>query len=415
MSRAATVPMRVALNRALAMVAALAITASLLAVLTTGVVLLRGYAGQNLELIGRQAAYSVEVAVVFNDEQAVADALAPTIANPAVRGVIVRRSDGSPMFNYNPGNGQRSIWGRISETVDPLPVTIPIRTTGTAIGTIGISGHTSGIGTLLIASLIGAIAALSLAFFATRMVGARLRRTIIAPLQAIADAAHGVRNERSFERRAPRAAVSEVDALAIDFNALLDELTDWQNQVAEAHGALVQRANFDPLSGLSNRASFIEHVRDAIKASQRTGDRFAILFMDGDRFKETNDRFGHAAGDAVIAEVAKRLSPLLRVGDIASRVGGDEFAVLIHHLEDDVDATAVAERIDEAMRAPIAISDTDAVTIGLSIGIAIHPDHGSEVDALMSHADAAMYVAKSARRGDANDNNPEERADDDRA
>lgn len=388
--------MQRALNRALAAVAVLAITASLLAVLTTGAVLLRDYARQNLELIGRQAAYSVEVAVVFNDREAVADALRPLIEREHLAGVTVRDGEGATLFEQSCATGCTT--PLLGMLFDPEPVRVPIRTTGSEIGSITVSGPTNGIGALLIASLIGAIVALLLAFLATRMVGARLRRTIIAPLQAIAEAAHGVRNERSFERRAPRAAIAEVDALSIDFNALLDELTDWQNQVAEAHRALVQRANFDPLSGLSNRASFIEHVRDAIKASQRTGDRFAVLFMDGDRFKETNDRFGHAAGDIVIAEVAKRLSPLLRVGDVASRVGGDEFAVLIHHLEDDEDASAVAARIGEAMAAPIAVSGTDAVTIGLSIGIAIHPEHGSEVDALMSHADAAMYAAKSVRK-----------------
>lgn len=388
--------MQRALNRALAAVAVLAITASLLAVLTTGAVLLRGYARQNLELIGRQAAYSVEVAVVFNDREAVAEALRPLVEREHLASVTVRDADGSVLFEQTCGTACAT--PVLGSLFDPAPVRAPIRTTGSEIGSITVSGPTSGIGTLLFASLIGAIAALLLAFATTRMVGARLRRTIIAPLQAIAEAAHDVRNERSFERRAPRAAIAEVDELSIDFNALLDELTDWQNQVAQAHQALVQRANFDPLSGLSNRASFIEHVRDTIKASQRTGDRFAILFMDGDRFKETNDRFGHAAGDVVIAEVAKRLSPLLRVGDVASRVGGDEFAVLIHHLEDDDDATAVAARIGEAMAAPIAVTQSDEVTIGLSIGIAFYPEHGDEVDALMSHADAAMYAVKSARR-----------------
>lgn len=394
--KAGRVPMQRALNQALAAVAALAIFASLLAVLTTGAVLLRGYAHQNLELIGRQAAYTAEVAVVFNDREAVAGAVRPLIDREHLTAVTVRDAAGVILFEHAcQASCGTPLLGRI---FDPAPVRVPIRTSGSEIGSITVAGPTNGIGALLIASLIGAIAAALLAFVATRMVGARLRRTIIAPLQAIAEAAHGVHNERSFERRAPRAAIAEVDALSTDFNILLDELTDWQNQVAEAHRALVQRANFDPLSGLSNRASFVEHVRDAVKASQRTGDRFAILFMDGDRFKETNDRYGHAAGDMVIAEVARRLSPLLRVGDVASRVGGDEFAVLINHLEGDEDASAVAARIGEAMATPIAVTDVDSVTIGLSIGIAIYPDHGDEVDALMAHADAAMYAAKSARK-----------------
>ena len=391
-----TLPMQRALNRALAAVAALAITASLVAVLVAGVLLLRDYARQNLELIARQAAYTVEVAVVFNDRTAVQQALQPLFDGAMLTAVEVHDARGSLVFSGTCGDSCSA--SSLGTRFEPRPVTVQIRTTGSPIGTITVHGPTNGIGTLLVASLIGALAAIALAFAATRLVGRRLRQTIIRPLQEIAEAAHGVRNERSFARRAPRAQIAEVDALSIDFNALLDELNDWQHQVAQAHDALVQRANFDPLSGLSNRASFIEQVRDAIKASQRTGDRFAILFMDGDGFKATNDRYGHAAGDIVIAQIAARLGPILRVGDVASRVGGDEFAALIHHQEDDSAAQAVADRIAEAMTQPIVLSQSDAVTVGLSIGIAVYPDDGTEVDALMNHADAAMYAAKSARK-----------------
>ncbi len=393
---AGTLPMQRALNRALAAVAALAITASLVAVLVAGVLLLRDYARQNLELIARQAAYTVEVAVVFNDRAAVEQALQPLFDGAMLTAVEVRDARGRQLYTGVCGTSCSA--SALATRFAPKPVTVAIRSVGSPIGTITVHGPTNGIGTLLVASLVGALAAMALAFAATRLVGTRLRQTIIRPLQDIAEAAHDVRNERSLTRRAPRAQIAEVDALSNDFNALLDELNDWQHQVAQAHDALVQRANFDPLSGLSNRASFIEQVRDAIKASQRTGDRFAILFMDGDGFKETNDRYGHAAGDIVIAQIAARLGPLLRVGDVASRVGGDEFAALIHHLEDDTAAEAVADRIAEAMMQPIAISQTDTVTVGLSIGIAVYPDDGHEVDALMNHADTAMYAAKSARK-----------------
>ena len=327
-----------------------------------------------------------------------AAAIIPLLDGIALTSAEVRAANGAPIFTGNCGsNCTRSFV--LAERWAPRPVTVDIRSAaGTRIGGITVSGPTNGIGTLLVASLIGALVALSLAFVATQLVGRQLQRTIIAPLQAIAGVAHAVRDGRSFDTRAPRARIAEVDDLAQDFNGLLDELANWQTQVKQAHQSLIQRANFDPLSGLSNRASFIEQVRDAIKASQRTGDRFAILFMDADGFKATNDRFGHAAGDIVIGQIAARLGPLLRIGDVASRVGGDEFAVLIHHLEADADARAVADRITQAMRQPIAVSDRDAVTVGLSIGMAVYPDDGTEVDALMNHADAAMYAAKSARK-----------------
>lgn len=397
MTTPATIPMQAALNRALAAVAVLAIVASLLAVLTTGTVLLRDYARQNLELIGRQAAYTVEVAVVFNDRRAIGEALQPLIANEDLSTVTVRNAEGETLYTHACGDACTA-GNALGRWLRPPPVTVPIRTTGSRIGEITVEQPTHGIGTLLFASLIGAVLALVLASLATRLVGRRLQKQIIAPLQQIAEAAHGVRNERSFARRAPHASISEVDGLSKDFNALLDELQDWQQQVAQAHQTLVQRANYDPLSGLSNRASFIEHVRDTIRASQRTGDRFAILYMDGDGFKDVNDRHGHAAGDTAIAQIAARIEPILRVGDVASRIGGDEFAVLIHHLEDEGDARAVASRICEAMQQPISVADGAEMTIGLSVGIAIYPEHGTEVDALMRHADAAMYAVKSRTR-----------------
>ena len=393
---AGTLPMRRALNRALAVVAGLAISVSLVAVLATGILLLRDYARQNLELIARQAAYTVEVAVVFNDAMAVEQAVQPLFDSAMLTSVEVYDARGQLLYAGTCGASCAA--SALGTRFEPAAVSVPIRTSGTPLGTVTVHGPTNGIGTLLVASLIGAVVALLLVFAATRLVRRQLERTIIRPLQEIAKAAHGVRNERSFERRAPRAQIVEVDDLSNDFNALLDELNNWQQQVAQAHDVLVQRANFDPLSGLPNRASFIEQVRDAIKASQRTGDRFAILFMDGDGFKETNDHFGHAAGDIVIAQIAARLGPILRVGDVASRVGGDEFAALIHHLEDDCAALAVADRITEAMLQPIVIGEHDAVTVGLSIGMAVYPEDGTDVDVLMNHADAAMYAAKSARK-----------------
>lgn len=390
------ISMQTSLTRALSLVALLAVTASLLAVIATGTVLLRAYAQRNLELLTEQAAYSAEVAIVFNDAAAARDAVRPITEADAVTSVTIRGSDGEVMIaERNSESRPMRIFGHY---FDPAPVTVPIRTTGQSIGSITLTGRTIGVGTLLIGSLLGAIAALIVAFAGTRLIGYRLQRTIVEPLQDIAAAAHSVRDHRSLSQRAPRARVTEVDDLALDFNALLDELASWQQQVSTAHEALIHRANFDGLSGLPNRARFVEAVRDAIKLSQRSDDRFAILFMDGDKFKATNDRFGHAAGDRVIAEIAARLSPLLRVGDMAARLGGDEFAVLIHHLEDVQNAEAVIARIKAAMAQPITLPGDDRITVGLSIGMAIYPDHGSEVDTLIASADAAMYAAKNAKK-----------------
>ncbi len=392
------ISMQASLARALSLVALLAVTASLFAVIATGTVLLRSYAERNLQLLAQQAAYSAEVAIVFNDAAAASEAVRPITEADAVTSVTIRGSNGQIMIaERNSETRPMRIFGHY---FDPPPATQTIRTSGRPIGSVTLTGRTIGIGSLLIGSLLGAIASLVMAYLGTWLVGRRLRQTIVEPLQEIAAAAHNVRDHRSLVQRAPRAGVIEVDDLAVDFNALLDELASWQHQVSTAHEALVHRANFDALSGLPNRASFVEAVRSAIKSSKRNEDRFAILFMDGDRFKETNDRFGHAAGDRVIAEIAARLSPLLRVGDMAARLGGDEFAVLIHHLEDVDNAKAVIARIIAAMANPITLPGDDRITVGLSIGMAIFPDDGGDVEQLIAQADAAMYAAKNAKKAD---------------
>ncbi len=242
----------------------------------------------------------------------------------------------------------------------------------------------------------GTLAGLLVAVAGVGLIGWLLRRMIVAPLQAIAAAARSV--DGGTASRAPRARITEIDAIATHCNALLVTIAAEQQQLSGVHQALLHRANFDALSGLPNRASFVEAVGNMIRQAQRSESRFAILFMDGDRFKQTNDRFGHAAGDKVIAEVAARLSPLLRVGDVAARLGGDEFAVLIRHIETLDDIDAVTGRITAAMTRPVALPGGDQITVSLSIGSAIFPDHASAVEPLIAHADAAMYAAKSAKK-----------------
>lgn len=383
-----------ALTRTLALVGVLAVAASLFAVVATGIFLLRGYAGDRMELVARQAAYASEVAVVFNDSNAVADAVRPFAASEGIRRITVTHADGRVMAREANGDADDALlpW------LDPQPVAVPIRTASEQVGSVRIEGMTTGIGTLLGGSLFGAILALGIALLVNRIAERRLATTIVAPLQAIATTAREARAERQFDVRAPRAAIGEIDNLAVEINSMLDQLSDWNARMTDTHQALVRRANFDTLSGLPNRTSFLDQVANAIKLAHRNKDRFAILFLDGDRFKETNDRFGHAAGDKVIATVAERIRPILRAGDVAARLGGDEFGVLIHHLETPEDATRVRHRILEAMEEPVLLEDEQTTTVGISIGIAVYPDDGADVEALLNHADSAMYAHKNERR-----------------
>jgi diguanylate cyclase (GGDEF)-like protein len=156
-------------------------------------------------------------------------------------------------------------------------------------------------------------------------------------------------------------------------------------------------ARHDGLTSLVNRETFLEHVNVALAAP---GVGFAVHYLDLDDFKPVNDRLGHAVGDKVLALVAARLRGVARDGDIAGRMGGDEFAMLQSGVADAEQARRLAERMIASVREPIGI-EGHTVQVGLSIGIALHPVHGADTDSLMRHADSALYAAKAGGRGGA--------------
>lgn len=385
------------LTRSFALVAVLGVSAALIAVLTTGLVLQQTYARDNLQLMAQQAVYSAEIPIVFNDRNGLASSLAPIIDSDTVAAVRVVGADGTTMLDSST-SGSESSFSLVPEFLMPGTISLPVTTGGSQIGTVHLTGSSVGVTRLFIASIIGALLSMGAIVLSTMVIARRLRRALIEPIERIAQVVHDVRADGDFSRRVQGAQVAEVDALAGDINALLGQLQDWQGQVTSTHEALLHRASFDPLSGLPNRATFTERARNALRAAHRSGGRVGILFMDGDNFKATNDRFGHAAGDRMIAQIGARVPQLLRVGDVVARMGGDEFAVLIHHIEQEGDVESVATRIEEVMQQPVQVTEEDSVVVGLSIGMAIYPDDGDDVEQLIQTADDRMYAAKKQRK-----------------
>jgi diguanylate cyclase (GGDEF)-like protein/PAS domain S-box-containing protein len=162
---------------------------------------------------------------------------------------------------------------------------------------------------------------------------------------------------------------------------------------------LSHQAFHDPVTGLANRALFVERVRHAVARSRRDGSGLAVVFLDLDDFKTINDSLGHAAGDQVLLEVAKRLNEEIRASDTAARFGGDEFALLLEGIDSAAEATDTAERILGSLLTPLGVEHKE-LEIRSSLGIAMQ-DGGTPVDAdeLIRNADAAMYIAKREGKG----------------
>ncbi|MEK8024237.1 MAG: GGDEF domain-containing protein [Candidatus Hydrogenedentota bacterium] len=185
-----------------------------------------------------------------------------------------------------------------------------------------------------------------------------------------------------------------------DLNLTLEKrVRDRTQALEESEQRARHDALHDPLTGLPNRMLLGDRIRKTIQECQREiSRRFAVLFIDLDRFKTINDTMGHQAGDEMIRGMAKRISASIRPGDTATRVSGDEFAVLLDEVRDQEEALAVATRLHEALAPPFDILGT-AIQGSFSVGIALGSCMTTDADFILREADAAMYQAKAAGRG----------------
>jgi diguanylate cyclase (GGDEF)-like protein len=167
---------------------------------------------------------------------------------------------------------------------------------------------------------------------------------------------------------------------------------------ARLYDQIRHQALHDGLTGLANRVLFRDRVEHAVERCRRSGGQLALLFIDLDDFKTLNDHHGHARGDEVLAAVAERLDLVLRPADTAARLGGDEFAVLLEDVAAEADALAVATRIADSFRQPLALQ-AGTFRVAASIGVAIGTDGAETADDLLRNADVAMYAAKQSARG----------------
>jgi len=160
---------------------------------------------------------------------------------------------------------------------------------------------------------------------------------------------------------------------------------------------LAHLAEHDPLTGLPNRLLFADRLRQAMRHSHRERRKVALLFLDLDHFKSINDSLGHATGDLILQQAARRMRTLVREGDTVARMGGDEFTVILGALTQGSDAGLIAHKVVLAFQEPFEVADR-RLYVTASIGICLYPDDGEEVEALVRNADAAMYLAKEQGR-----------------
>lgn len=188
-------------------------------------------------------------------------------------------------------------------------------------------------------------------------------------------------------------AVRGTNGEVMHYVSTLNDITT----LKDAQQRLERLVHFEPLTGLPNRVLLADRMQQALAAADRSGGQLAVCFLDLDGFKAVNDRFGHHAGDRLLIEVAHRLERVMRCADTLARIGGDEFILLLTDVEGVPDIEMGLARILEAVAQPFQIEGNE-VSVSASVGVTHYPCDKSDADALLRHADQAMYEAKQLGR-----------------
>jgi diguanylate cyclase (GGDEF)-like protein len=389
------------LRRAHLSVSLIAVMAAGLTLTAVALLALRVYSDQNLRLVARSMSYTVEGAVVFGDALVAKEALALIGVNEDIDQAQVSDKAGKVLARWERGeHGTRYYIERaLTGWMLPDSLTFPVMRNDQAIGSITLVPHSRSLLPFLLSGLSCLLACLVLSLVVAVRLSRRMETEITSPLRHLAETAHRVRRDRSFELRVPPANIAELNQISDDFNALLDELEAWQSHLQKEHASLSHRANHDSLTGLSNRAFMEAELERAILEARIGNGKVAVLFLDSDRFKYINDTFGHASGDRVLVTIAARIKQQLREGDLVARLGGDEFAILLKPLRNSSDAMHIADNIITAMAQAIELPTGNSIVTSLTIGVAVFPDHAIDAVSLVGAADEAMYRAKQAQRG----------------
>ena len=229
------------------------------------------------------------------------------------------------------------------------------------------------------------------------LIAALVARAVTRPINAMSAA---VQNFALGHQQASIPALQredEIGVLARSFVQMQNEIRQQLAALQENREELEHMARHDVLTGIPNRRAFQERLELAIARAQRSGEQFALFFIDVDNFKSINDHIGHLGGDAVLKIVALRLMATTRKADAIARLGGDEFVVLLENPTHRDDVIQIAEKLLDSVRSPILHQGAE-LQVGFSIGISLYPDDGGTASDLMARADRAMYEAKGAGR-----------------
>jgi diguanylate cyclase (GGDEF)-like protein len=382
-------------------------------------------------------------ALSFEDPEAAEHTLLALRAERMVVAACIYGPDQLLFAAYYKSDDQERCSVQRAETADArdgLDVVMPIYAEGSALGELLIRSRPIDLYERLARYgwIIGLVMLVS--GLASMPISSKLQRFISDPILHLVETSRRISANNDFSVRAVSDGRDEIGTLVASFNEMLEQIEDRDHALSrhrenlegeverrtgelravnekltreiaqreQAEAQIRYLAYYDGLTGLPNRQLFQDQLRRALVWAELRNQCVALLFLDLDRFKQVNDTLGHTLGDALLREVSGRMTRCLRLGDYlsrpdgvelkgeVSRLGGDEFTVLLTGLTSGLDAAKVAQRVLDELAVPIPAGGYELYTTA-SIGIAVYPEDGRDLETLLRNADTAMYQAKSSR------------------
>lgn len=335
---------------------------------------------------------SAAAAVAFADERAASEALyALKSANDIIEAYLILPNKEVLASYHKDKKVEETISERKTEekiTLKHIYISKPIMLRSQEVGYIYVVGSLSSFYVKLSWYIASTLFATSIALFLGRLLAVRISRSITEPLSYLISATKKITTDSDYDTELNvQTSQDEVGDLSMAFKEMM-------SQIKKRDLSLQQLAYYDRVTNLPNRHYFEEKLSQAVESAQRYGTSFYLMMIDLDDFKIVNDTLGHAMGDLLLYRVGERLMHTLRNSDAIFRIGGDEFAVIIENIPDDKSIQNVAQKVVNAVCAPILL-EKDKVVVGASIGISQYPSYAKTKSALVSTADIAMYEAKS--------------------
>jgi diguanylate cyclase (GGDEF)-like protein len=345
------------------------------------------------DVIGQNSTAALD----FNDRKAAAEVLDALRREPPVISACLYDTVGALFSEYERDPGVQTCSRKSGAGKQPgkeyRRLTRPIRRAADLVGAIEVTADTSDLrrnNNRMLSIAIGlAFISLIIAGFA----GTVLQRGISGPVVQLAAAMNRVTRDGSLDAQVKVEGAEEIAQLASGFNRMIVELERRHQIARQAESRLLEQARTDALTGLPNRRYLAEQLDQAMARLHQGRWMIGLLYIDLDGFKLVNDSLGHAVGDRLLCEVARRLRARVRTTDTLARVGGDEFTVILTGLECENDATIVANNLIQSLSRPFVIEGSE-ITVGASIGISTRRPTGLEDLDLLKQADSAMYAAK---------------------